>query len=210
MVVNGVKAIVVAIHGILTRTTSPSWPDALDGYLVDCKVERRYYFAGPFPIFEHFLWNRMRASALAQEIALLHSTMPDVPIHFVAHSNGCDIAAYTIERLAKRQIHVETAILTAGVVDPQVKSSPFARMVATGWLQRAYAYCSRSDLALGLTGHLKWPYKDLGLSGWMDGDLPYVGAGLITRRFDGYDHSDYFAPENERTTFAEMRSDMGI
>lgn len=203
-----VRAIIVAIHGILTRTTSPSWPDALDAFLPDCKVERRYYFAGPFPIFEHFVKNPRLARVLADEIAMVKRNLPGVPLHFVAHSNGCDIALQTIQLLAKRGIRTDSAILTAAVIDPDVDRSGVTKLILDRQLGRAYAYCSKLDRALALP--LKWPYKDLGRTGWMASGEPFRSLSVITRRFDGYDHCDYFAPAHERATFAQMQRDMGL
>jgi len=201
----GVRAVVVAIHGILTRTTSPSWPDQLDAFLLDCKVERRHYFAGPFPIFETFVWNRMRSRVLADQIAFLPSVFP---LHFVAHSNGCDIALKTIQLLAKRGRYVDTVILTGSVTDPDVKKSGVLKLVKSGALGRAYAYCGDRDLPLRLP--FKWPYKDLGRRGWMLDGEPYEELRVRTRMYCGYGHGDYFATEHRNITFATMRADMNL
>jgi hypothetical protein len=86
----GVRAVVVAIHGILTRTTTRSWPDLLRAYLAhECSVVTRDYSALPIAPLNVFIKNRVHASALASELEILPR---DLPIHFVAHSNGCDIA----------------------------------------------------------------------------------------------------------------------
>jgi len=199
----GVRAVIVAIHGILTRTTSPSWPDHLDAFLTDCKVERRDYFAGPFPIFETFLWNRIRARELADEVCLLD---PKMTVHFVGHSNGCDIALKTIKILASRGRHVYTMILTGSVSDPDVEKSGVMQLIESGALGRAYAYCGDRDLPLALP--LKWPYKDLGRRGWMRANEPYEELRIRTRMFAGYGHGDYFVPRNRRATFTMMRADM--
>src|SRR4051812_761006 len=53
---NPMKAIVAAIHGILTNQTDPSWPDKLDAWMLqrdpEIKVLKKEYSAGPFS-----LWN---------------------------------------------------------------------------------------------------------------------------------------------------------
>jgi hypothetical protein len=216
------RNLIVLIHGILTRTTDPSWPDRFSAYLHQrvaghLQVEKRDYFAGPLPIWNHFVRNPRIAKGLAKEIALYvndvrYPEWPDLNdtwrIYFAAHSNGCPIALRTALELARMGIPTEAMVLTASVTDPDVRRSGVLDMVRSGVLRRAVLYASDSDLPLRLP--LKWPYRDAGRRGWTMAELPFSAPGVITRRFDGYGHGGYFARENRMHTFAMIRQDFGI
>ena len=66
------KTIVVAIHGILTGQTEPSWPDRLDAWMwhrdPDIKVLKKEYRAGPFPRWNCLVTNPLLARALAERL----------------------------------------------------------------------------------------------------------------------------------------------
>lgn len=202
-----VRAVVVAIHGILTRTTSPSWPDHLNAFLRDCKVERRDYWAWPFPRLNVFVRNRLASRSLAEELELLVTGEDALPLHFVAHSNGCDIALKTVRRLADRGIRTETVILTGSVTEPDVEKSGVAELVDSGMLGTAFAYCSADDVPLKVP--LKWPYKSLGCEGWKLNGRSYEDPRIRTRWFAG-GHGAYFCVGRRKTVFAQMRSDLGL
>lgn len=202
------KAVVIAVNGILTPTNAPSWPDYLDAFLEDCKVERRDYFAGPFPIWNVFVKNRYLAHELAAEITLVADRWPTLPINFVAHSNGSDIALKAINLLARQGLKVSTAILVGSVTDPDVERSGVRKLIHAGMLGRAFAYCGDRDRALGIP--LKWPYRNLGICGWQLDGKSYIEPRITTRQFKGYGHSDYFVPWNREKTFAQMRADMEL
>lgn len=201
------QASVVAIHGILTRTTTPSWPDYLDAFLVDCKVERRDYFAWPLPTLNFFIKNPLLAHYLAAEVALLAKN--GMPLHFVAHSNGCDIAIRTIKILTSKGIRVDSVILTGSITDPDIDECGIANLIDCGLLGAAWAYCSSADMPLQFP--LKWPYRDLGRRGWQRNGAAYLSDHIRTRNFPGYGHSGYFNPEaNRLLVFAQMREDMRL
>lgn len=200
------RAIVVATHGVLTRTTKPSWPDYADLAFADCKVEKRDYWAFPFPRINVWIKNRVHASALAAELELLAEL--GKPFHFIGHSNGTDVNLKTIKILAERGIATETAIFTGSILDHDVERSGIAELIDSKMLGRAYAYCSTSDLPLALP--LKYPYRDLGRRGWTLNGKPYEEPRIRTRFFEGFGHGDYFAPEHRDETFRLMRIDMGL
>lgn len=215
------RHLVVLIHGILTRTTDPSWPDRFSAYLHarvpgHIQTEKRDYFAGPLPIWNHFVRNPRIAKGLAREIALyVNGRYPDWPdlndtwrIYFAAHSNGCSIALRTSIALARMGIQTEAMVLTGSVTDPDVRRSGVLEMVRSGYLRRAVLYASDSDLPLRLP--LKWPYRDAGRKGWQLSGMPFSAPGIITRHFPDYGHSGYFARENRMHTFGLIRSDFGI
>lgn len=203
-------ALVVAIHGILTRTTAPSWPDHLDAFLRDVKVEKRDYVASPIAPWNVFVKNRRIAHGLADELALHYPSLTREPpaLHFVAHSNGCDIAMKTVQILAARGIRTETVILTGSVTDPDIERSGIAKLILDEKLGKAFAYCSGRDLPLRLP--LKWPYKNLGVTGWQSKGHLFDAPRIKTRRFPTFGHGDYFADANRMATFAQIRHDMEI
>src|SRR5258707_15344176 len=66
--------ILVAIHGILTSQTEPSWPDKLDAWMYrrdpTVKVLKKEYRAGPFPRWNCWIKNPLLARSLANELEL--------------------------------------------------------------------------------------------------------------------------------------------
>jgi hypothetical protein len=68
------NALVVAIHGILTSQTDPSWPDKLDAWMYrrdpEVKVLKKEYAAGPFPRWNCWVKDPLLARGLANEIEL--------------------------------------------------------------------------------------------------------------------------------------------
>jgi pimeloyl-ACP methyl ester carboxylesterase len=204
-----VNAIVVAAHGILTKTTDPSWVDDLDAYLRDCKVVKRRYFAGPFSIVNVFVRNRLIADALAEEIEVLWQQLK-VPVYFVGHSNGTDVGRHLIGKLGERGIRTEAAIFTGSVLSPDVVDSGIAGLVISGYLGKAIAYCSKDDLPLRFARWLRWPYRDLGRCGWMYRGKSFKAPGFLTRQFDGFGHSGYFENSNRSKVFEQMRADLGL
>lgn len=197
------RPLVVAIHGILTRTTSPSWPDDLDAAL-PCKVMKRDYRALFISVFNVFVRNPRIAKGLAAEIALHR----DVAIHFVAHSNGCDIALRTAKELIARGIPVASLLLVSSVTDEDVERTGILRLVRSGMLGQAIAYSSRRDLPLRLP--FKWPYRSLGIHGWLLRGKKFGSDKIFTRRFDVWGHGDFFSATNRATTFRFIKRDLGF
>src|SRR6266567_7557972 len=110
------RAIVAAIHGILTNQTDPSWPDKLDAWMFyrdpEVKVLKKEYRAGPFPHWNCWLKDPLLARSLANELELfLLRSKSGLPIRcrtgfplvwLVAHSNGAVIALLAAKSLIDR------------------------------------------------------------------------------------------------------------
>ena len=69
------RTILVAIHGIMTSQTDPSWPDKLDAEMYhrdpEVKVIKKEYHAGPFP-----RWNcYVKDPALARVVRSSHQNL---------------------------------------------------------------------------------------------------------------------------------------
>ena len=67
-------SLVISIHGILTRQTVADWPDRFDAWCahqqVDARVLKKEYIAGPFPLWNVLVKNRLLARGLAAEVEL--------------------------------------------------------------------------------------------------------------------------------------------
>jgi hypothetical protein len=68
------KALIAALHGILTNQTDPSWPDKFDAWMYrrdpEVKVLKKEYRAGPFPRWNCWFKDPFLARSLANEIEL--------------------------------------------------------------------------------------------------------------------------------------------
>src|SRR5881409_3497050 len=121
------RAIVAAIHGILTNQTDPSWPDKLDAWMFDrdpeVKVLKKEYHAGPFPRWNCQVKDPLLAHSLANELELFlssalrpqSSALP--PIWLVAHSNGAVIALLTAKTLIQHGYRIGGVILTGAACE---------------------------------------------------------------------------------------------
>jgi hypothetical protein len=229
------RPIIAAVHGILTRQAVASWPDLLHAWCrgqgIAADVIKKEYVALPLPSFNVFAKNRLLARGLAAEIEAMVRLDPEElisPIHFISHSNGTDIVLKAIKRLAKRGIRTESAVFIGSVLRSDIQRNGVAKLIGEGMLGRAFAYCSRSDMALAVPRLLPWcAYGHLGISGWtlagqelpkLDGrDSSVMGLRLqdaqpdvVTRRFDRYGHGDYFAGELIHATFRRALADMSL
>jgi hypothetical protein len=225
------RPLVVLAHGILTRQTVASWPDQFHAWLerngVNATVLKKEYIAGPLPLFNVHVKNRLLARGLAAEIELFcnsDSAQDDPPLYFIAHSNGTDVALKTIKRLAASGIDTHTFIAVGAVLKGDIVNNGITELLAQGHLQRAVAYSSHSDLAIRLGRH-SLGYGGCGRSGWTINDDPVpwvrgstdvhtptvVGDGQIwTRRFDALGHGEYFSGEHRERTFQLFRKDCGL
>src|SRR5438128_4005701 len=68
------RAIIAAIHGIMTRQTDPTWPDKLSAWMYErdreVHVTTRHYWAGPFPRWNCWVKDPYLARGLANELEL--------------------------------------------------------------------------------------------------------------------------------------------
>jgi hypothetical protein len=218
------RPLVIAVHGILTRMTAANWPDELwaawsqDSTLCVLKKE---YIGAPLPAWNKWVKNFIVARGLVAEVEAYVNAHGLGRISFVAHSNGCDIVVKTVKRLARKGIPTDTIILTGSVTELDVEASGLADLMRRGMLRRAVAYCSEKDRAIGL--HIKWPYRNLGITGWKSAGVmlsvprvhthdvrAFLHGEFVTRRFDNFDHGDYFDDLHRNTTFGLFRKDLGL
>ena len=160
------QAIVIAIHGILTGQTEPSWPDKLDAWLFrrdpQIKVLKKEYTAGPFPRLNCWLKNPRLAEAVANEVLLLAATQleqssppgtgspgqPFPPIWLIAHSNGAHIALLITKKLIARGCWIGGIILTGAACEADVECNAVLPWLLANHLGVALAYCSAEDQVL--------------------------------------------------------------
>lgn len=223
------KAIVAAIHGIMTGQTDPGWPDRFEAWLFnrdpEIHVVKRLYAAGPFPRWNNWVKDPRLAQGLFHELMLLPE---DYPIWLVAHSNGAVIALLTAERLIKAGRHVAGMILTGAAIEADVRKNEVLHHYEQGELGAAIAYSSEDDEVVAgdasaptewywrcrdwTWGKLMWPYGSLGRTGWrLDGRQPrkeMLPSRIFTRWFSG-GHSCYFAEGQIGTTFEAFYQDLG-
>lgn len=200
------RAIVAAIHGIMTSQTSTSWPDKLASWMwkrdPGVLVIKKEYRAGPSPKINCLLKDPVIARGLAAEIIDACEERPGCPVWIVAHSNGAVIALKTARILISRGYDIAGLILTGAACEADVNKSGVAQWLRDGSLGRAVAFCADDDAVLGVVGNrfarlLAWPYGDLGRVGWQNCDS---SAAVTTVWFTG-GHSTYFSPENIQKTF---------
>lgn len=221
------RPLIIAINGILTRQTVAAWPDRFDAWCererVEAKVLKKEYIAGPFPLWNTLVRNWLIARGLAAEIELFCDQHPasstqHLDLHFIAHSNGTDVALKTIRLLADRGIPTATFIAIGSVLKSDIVRSRVLDLLHEGDLGRAVAYSSPNDLAIKW-GRWSLGYGGLGREGWKCWDtvLPSVKGdealsldigNIYTRWFRG-GHGSYFT-ENPERTFALIRKDCGL
>ncbi len=217
------RAIVVAIHGILTRQTDASWPDRLDAWLFardpQVRVLKKEYAAGPWPIWNCLVKDRRLAAGLANELELfVKSGGNDLPpIWVVAHSNGAVIALLTIQRLIARRVWIGGLIFAGAACESDLGRNGVDAWLRAGQLGCAVAFSSREDWVLSgdarvsehwftrwrdwLWGKLIWPYGCLGRTGWTGRPASETRARTVW--FTG-GHSVYFAPAHREDTFLRI------
>ncbi len=217
------KAIVVAIHGILTRQTDASWPDRFDAWMYEqdpeVRVLKKEYRAGPWPVWNCLVKDRYLAAGLANELELFvppgRRDLP--PIWVVAHSNGAVIALLTMRRLIARGVWIGGLIFAGAACEGDVERNGVAGWVRGGRMGCAVAFCSREDWVLAgdaraggtwrgrllawLWGRLIWPYGCLGRTGWVG--VAREEGRLRTFWFAG-GHGGYFAPGRREATFQKI------
>lgn len=160
------QAIVIAIHGILTGQTEPSWPDKLDAWLFrrdpQIKLLKKEYAAGPFPRMNCWVKNPRLAQAVANEVLLLAANQspqcitpgettpgqPFPPIWLIAHSNGAHIALLITKMLIARGCWIGGIILTGAACEADVERNTVLAWLRANQLGAAFAYCSAEDRVL--------------------------------------------------------------
>lgn len=207
--------LVFAIHGILTRQTSASWPDAFLAWCAhhwpEARVLKREYVAWPLPAINTWILNHLWARECVVEVDNFLRENPGTNISFVAHSNGTDIALKAIQALVRRGIRVRGFVAVGSVLDSDVNENGIAKLHGYGELRSAIAYSSKFDQAIRL-GRLT-TYGDLGVNGWTLAGFPFrhASAGtdnLIATRWFQWGHGGYFNDENREAVFAQIKEDL--
>ena len=219
-------AIVIALHGILTKETDPSWPDRFEDWALlhdeGLHVRKRKYFELPFPRINWFK-NRWLARSLAAELLLAAQEDPEWSIWFVAHSNGTCLAWLTVKRLIESGVKVGGMILTGSALEAEVRRNQVLTWCAQGKLGCAISYSSPDDLVTGgdprvattwreavrdfVWGRLMWPYGCLGRTGWLLNGEALTCERVFTRWVRG-GHSAYWQAERITQTFEQIYADM--
>lgn len=221
------KTLVIAVHGIRTKRSDPSWPWYFQTWAMD--QDKRFvvypfhYHAGALPFWNTLVLNRRLAKAIAARVKLFHDHVEgDKRVAFISHSNGADVVRLSILRLAKLGIRTKGACLIAGAIKSDIDESKLRGMVADGHLDRACAWYSENDKVVR---NLDWlpagNYGALGAKGfhsnnnkvgmWLDEDETNPSPfGFSSRHFPGYRHSDYFEERRIFQTFETATADMGL
>jgi len=87
-----------------------------------------------------FKKNRLAACRLARKLGAMHRAYPHRKINIIAHSGGCGMAAFTLERIKHKDI-VDTLILLAPALSPRYNLAPTLARV-----RRCYATFSKRDV----------------------------------------------------------------
>jgi hypothetical protein len=152
--------ILVAIHGILTSQTDPSWPDKFDAWMFRrdprVRVLKKEYRAGPFPRWNCWVKDPLLARGLTNEIELFLSnqqppaTSSNQPCRpwFIAHSNGAVIALLAAKRLVARGYLIGGLVLTGAACEADVEKNGVLAWSSAGALGAAIAYSSPDDAVL--------------------------------------------------------------
>ncbi len=211
--------LVVAVHGILTGRSNPTWPERFEQWVASrmCGVTvlTDHYTAGPFPWWNVWWKNRRAALALDAVVENYIDGLPpgDVTVHFVGHSNGCDIIRRSSIRLMRRGYRVASVLLFSAPCAPSVARMGFQPYVDDGSLDRLVVYAADDDDVLPpkwdrrnpwtiFRNVVQWPYGNAGRYGLTDGEQFVVRNGAeithrtATRFFPGWGHGDFFPLAN--------------
>ncbi len=216
---------ILAIHGINTGLTNPSWPWHFAAFVdrvgLAAHVETEHYKAGPWPRLNKFIVNPPVAKALANRVLLRREILGPAPVHLLAHSNGGVVALSVVKRLAEGGVPVETLVLVGSAIDSDVRKTGLAGLVADGRLNKAVALCSPDDRVIRHLQRFPGAYGSLGARGFTRegertgaqvegyGEAPPF-AEFSTRWFGGFGHSDYFTPAWATATYSTALRDMGF
>lgn len=211
--------LIVAVHGILTGRSLPTWPERLELWsasaLPDVTVLTDHYRAGPLPLWNVGVQNpRAARNLLAVVENYLDGYDPaDVAVHFVGHSNGCDIIRRASIRLMRRGYKVASVLMFSAPCHSSVERMGFRPYIDDGSLGRLVVYAADEDRVLApiadwrnpitvLHNAIRWPYGNAGRVGLTDGEQwvvrngPEITARTATRLFPGWGHGDFFPLAN--------------
>lgn len=197
--------IVLAVHGILTGRSWPTWPERLEQALEADDDHRAvvltdHYRAGPFPRINWFHGNPKRAKALTRVLVSWVKAMEDkgnpYRIHLIGHSNGSDLCRRVAIQLGNRGIRVESLLMVSAPSSRSLKRLGLETLYRSRRLNTIGAYAAGRDGVLSkdpsrmrtLPGRfliwmgaaLRWPYGNLGKYGFDDHEP--------VERLNGYQH----------------------
>jgi hypothetical protein len=193
------RAVVAAVHGILTGQTDASWPDRFEAWMwqqdPEVKVLKKEYRAGPFPRWNCWVKDPLLARGLVNEIELYveggngrgggagrarggRGPEGGPEVWLIAHSNGAVIALIAARLLIARGHRVAGLILTGAAVEADVERNGVWRWLQRGQLRAAIAYSSEDDAVVAGDGRAsdKWYWR---VRDWVWGKLmwPYGSLG---------------------------------
>lgn len=214
-----------AIPGIRDQLVNPTWPWKFSAevrrYGIDADVDATHYKAGPFPRLNKFLVNPPVAKAIANRILLRREIIGPGPIHLLGHSNGGVVALDVCKRLARAGVVVDTLVAVGAAFDSDIEKSGLMHLVDKGHLLKVVAYASSSDVVIKHLQTFPGAYGSVGARG-LTWNKQRTGAEIrgydhapafgdyITRRFDGFSHSQYWADPWREETFRTALTDMGF
>lgn len=218
----------------MTGRSEPTWPERLERHLTArprTAVLTDQYDAGPMPRLNWFIENPKRGRAIAEWVAEWYRDGKVRSIHFVAHSNGCDIARRAINILTgEEEIPVDTAILISAPLADTTKGMRLTAALEDRLLRRLVCYVADQDAVLArqrtwrkpwtvLGSWARWPYGNLGRVGLQDAKQHLAGReGCVIeqtadRTFVGWGHSDFFPKERRyrmHETFELIEQDLNL
>lgn len=205
--------VVVCIHGILTDQVDASWSDrfqawsAVQGY--GCTVLKKEYGAGPFPLWNKWVVNPIKARSVVNELL----EYPDTArVCFVGHSNGTDICLRAIKKLVSLGRRVDVFVSVASIMESDIERNGIWELISGGGLNRAVAYCSRHDDAVRFGRH-SLGYGGLGYEGWTLCGREFGGNDAIRNRWysnRAYGHGTYWEATERATIFETIARDMRL
>lgn len=220
------QAHLLAIHGINTDLVEAAWPWQFAAFVdrcrIDAHVETEHYKAGPHPRWNQYIVNPRIAKALANRVLMRREILGPAPVHIVAHSNGGVVAVKVAQRLAKAGVRVETLVLIAAAIHSDIEWSGLKALSDSGMLGKAVACYSPVDPVIKHLQTFPGAYGSLGARGFETGKRERVGfhvdgygeappfADFVSRRFDGFRHSEYFTPAWRDATYTSALEDMGF
>ena len=174
------------------------------------------YFSLPLPWLNWF-GNRRKGKALANQIQLFAANLAagglgDPPrIDLIGHSNGCCIIVDAVRRLAKRGVRVDTVVLIGAAVNASPERTGLLGLVRSGMLRQAIAWWSPQDGVVGMPAPLRWPYGNLGRTGWaIEGMEAWETVAFWNTKFPRHGHNGYWKPENIEESFELLAQELEI
>lgn len=217
------------LNGILTPAHAHGWGVHAENYFRNeapgIRVLYRHYWAGPIPMWTHWVVNPREVRHLVHRLGPLAGN-EDNSLLVLAHSNGTNIAVPTMRELAKLGLRTEAAILMGSALPSRVDRSGLLDLANAGHLGRAFAYCDPKDrIASHRREWVPFWWGGLGALGFLDENRnrfglelpnyapmpPDSSARFVTRMFEGLGHNGYTAsPATRAEIFNLAKADFGL